>query len=512
MKTKVVIYARYSSDKQTEQSIEGQLRVCYEYAEKNEYMVVGEYIDRALTGTTDKRPEFLRMIEDSKKKMFNYVIVYQLDRFARNRYDSATYKAKLAKNGVRVLSARENISDDASGVLMESVLEGMAEYYSKELSQKTKRGMKESVLKGRWTGGYLPYGYNIADHKFVVNEYEANIIRKIFNDYINNTKIKDIVEGLNNMGIKNKCGKPFCSDYISRILQNKRYIGILSKTYETEEKSPKIIDEETFNLANEKLKMNKGKNAKYKADELYYLSGKTICGYCGSLITADSGTNHSGKIYKYYKCSKRKKKNACKKSIIQKDLFESKVIDKTIQDVFSPKIIDKIAENIVISFNKQIKDNPEIISYERQLNDISKKIQNIMNAIEQGIITVTTKEKLMQYESDKANLETRITKLKTRTIQPLDKSTVKAFLHDFENRDYTKPENKFRLLEIFINKIYLYDDYAIIVYNGIKDSSLKIDFCNKKTEPEQKFGFGSFGSPSRVRTYGLSINSRVLHH
>ena len=124
MKTKVVIYARYSSDKQTEQSIEEQLRVYHEYAEKNEYMVVGEYIDRALTGTADKRPEFLRMIEDSKKKMFNYVIVYQLDRFARNRYDSATYKAKLTKNGVRVLSARENISDDASGVLMESVLEG----------------------------------------------------------------------------------------------------------------------------------------------------------------------------------------------------------------------------------------------------------------------------------------------------------------------------------------------------------------------------------------------------
>ena len=134
-----------------------------------------------------------------------------------------------------------------------------------------------------------------------------------------------------------------------------------------------------------------------------------------------------------------------------------------------------------------------------------------MNAIEQGIITVTTKEKLMQYESDKANLEARITKLKIRTIQPLDKSTVKAFLHDFENRDYTKPENRFRLLEIFINKIYLYDDYAIIVYNGIKNSGLKIDFCNKKTEPKQKFGFGSFGSSSRIRTYDLSVNSRVLH-
>lgn len=86
-----------------------------------------------------------------------------------------------------------------------------------------------------------------------------------------------------------------------------------------------------------------------------------------------------------------------------------------------------------------------------------------------------------------------------------------AFLHDFENRDYTKPENRFRLLEIFINKIYLYDDYAIIVYNGIKNSSLKIDFCNKKTEPKQKFGFGSFGSPGPVRTDDLPVNSRLLH-
>lgn len=127
----VVIYARYSSDRQTEQSIEGQLKECYEYARRNGYTVVGEYIDRAISGTTDHRPEFLRMIADGDKKLFQAVLVYQLDRFARNRYDSATYKAKLKKNGIRVLSARENISDDASGVLMEAVLEGMAEYYSR---------------------------------------------------------------------------------------------------------------------------------------------------------------------------------------------------------------------------------------------------------------------------------------------------------------------------------------------------------------------------------------------
>lgn len=144
---KAVIYARYSSDKQSEQSIDGQLRECNDFAKRNNITVIGQYIDRALTGTTDKRPEFLKMIEDGKKKIFNYVIVYQLDRFARNRFDSATYKAKLSRNNIRVLSARENITDDASGVLVEGVLESMAEYFSKELSQKVTRGMKESLLK-----------------------------------------------------------------------------------------------------------------------------------------------------------------------------------------------------------------------------------------------------------------------------------------------------------------------------------------------------------------------------
>lgn len=163
----VVIYARYSSDRQTEQSIEGQLKECYEYARRNGYTVVGEYIDRAISGTTDHRPEFLRMIADGDKKLFQAVLVYQLDRFARNRYDSATYKAKLKKNGIRVLSARENISDDASGVLMEAVLEGMAEYYSVELSQKIRRGMDINAEKCLSTGGNLALGFRVDSEKHI---------------------------------------------------------------------------------------------------------------------------------------------------------------------------------------------------------------------------------------------------------------------------------------------------------------------------------------------------------
>lgn len=157
-----VIYARYSSHSQTEQSIEGQLRVCHEYARREGFTIVGEYIDRAISGRTDDRPDFQRMISDSRKRAFQYVIVYKLDRFARNRYDSAVYKHKLKQNGVKVVSAMENIGDNPESIILEAVLEASAEYYSLELAQKIKRGMRESALKGQFCGGGIPFGYKSA--------------------------------------------------------------------------------------------------------------------------------------------------------------------------------------------------------------------------------------------------------------------------------------------------------------------------------------------------------------
>ena len=156
-----VIYARYSSDNQREESIEGQLRECRAFAEKNDIQIVDTYIDRALSAKTDNRPDFQRMIKDSANGLFDTVIVQKLDRFARNRYDSAHYKSILRKNGVKVISATELISDSAEGILLESMLEGMAEYYSAELSEKVVRGLTENALKCKYNGGTLPIGYTI---------------------------------------------------------------------------------------------------------------------------------------------------------------------------------------------------------------------------------------------------------------------------------------------------------------------------------------------------------------
>ena len=511
MKEKVVIYARYSSDKQTEQSIEGQLRECYEFAKRNEYVVIGEYIDRALTGTSDKRPEFLKMIEDSKKKIFNYVLVYQLDRFARNRYDSATYKAKLKKNGIRVLSARENISDDASGVLVEGMLESMAEYFSKELSQKVTRGMKETIMKGNWTGGKITYGYNIVDKKYVINKEQSNIVKEIFNRVLLGDTLKDIAIDLNNRGFKNQLGKKFITSFISRLVRNRKYIGEISNKYDFKGLIEPIIDKSTFDLVQERLSPHKQKSAQYRAPEFYYLSGKTYCAYCKQPVTADSGTSSTGNIYKYYKCSNRKKhKGSCNKRMISKEKLENIIIDKTIKDIFNEDLINEIAKNVTISFNKEVKEDLEVKSLENQLNEVNKKIENIMSAIEKGIVTNTTKDRLMENESKKADLLEDLAIAKNKALKPIDESDVKRYLYSYKKLDYAQKENRNKILQMFVRAVYLFDDYAFVAYNGTNDIN-ELNLGNKKTERETKFEYGSIGTPKGNRTPDSTVRGWRLN-
>ena len=244
----VVIYARYSSHNQQETSIEGQLKVCYDYCKLNEYNVVGEYIDRAFSGTTDNRPDFLRMIDDSSNKTFQAVVVYQLDRFSRSRKDSTAYKAYLKKRGIRVLSARENIGEDASGIMLEGMLETMAEYYSVELSQKVKRGMNINASKCLTTGGNRTLGFKVDENKrFQIDPETAPIVELIFNKYAEGISIQKITELLNEQGYKTVKGLPFGKNSIRNILCNKRYIGIYTyKGTETPGGMPRNSTDDTI--------------------------------------------------------------------------------------------------------------------------------------------------------------------------------------------------------------------------------------------------------------------------
>lgn len=312
MKT-AVIYARYSSDSQTEQSIEGQIRVCKQYAEKNGLLVVDSYIDRATTGTNDNRAAFQQMLKDSKRRQWSVVIVYKLDRFARNKYESVVNRKKLTDNGVELVSAMENIPDTPEGKLFLAVIEGFNEYFSEDLKQKVNRGLKESWLKGNATGGLPPYGYVIKDKKYVIDETEAEVVREIFRKYAQGYRAVSIADDLKARNVRRKCGKHINHKYVYVILHDRRYIGVVEhQGTEYSNIFPPIITNQLWlqvNTINEENKIAPGRK---KEIYDYILSGKLVCGNCKQRMSGESGTSKSGKIHYYYVClSKRKKKANC---------------------------------------------------------------------------------------------------------------------------------------------------------------------------------------------------------
>ena len=262
------IYARYTSDRQTEQSIEGQLRVCHDYANRNDIVIVDTYIDRAMTGTNDNRVDFQRMLKDSNKQAWDYVLVYKLDRFSRNKYEMATHKRTLKENGVKIISAMENIPDTPEGIILESLLEGMAEYYSAELSQKVRRGMNESRQKGQFTGGKVLYGYKVENKKILIDEDKAETIRYIFEQHAAGKYVKDIIASLAEQGVLYN-GKPFKINTVHNFLRNEKYAGIVRYKDEVFTNIyPAIVPKELFETVGYMLSANHyGKHT----DEIKYL-------------------------------------------------------------------------------------------------------------------------------------------------------------------------------------------------------------------------------------------------
>lgn len=473
MNKRAVIYARFSSHNQTEQSIEGQLRECYEYARRHDLTIEGEYIDRALTGTTDKRPSFLKMINDSKKKTFDYVLVYQLDRFARNRYDSANYKAKLKKNGVRVLSARENISDDASGILIEGVLESMAEYYSAELSQKVKRGFRESLSKGYFTGGRDLFGYDVVDKHWVLNPDEAAIVKEIFDRYKHGEKTHSIAARLNERGIRNKNGTEFGIDSITRILHNRKYTGKIEYNGEIYTNvTPAIVDEETFNECQRIVAMHQHRQKTLHSHSPYFLSGRLFCGKCGSNITSESGTNKEGRVYYYYKCTGRRKK-ICDQRNLQKKQIEDLVFDATAKYVLTPETINRLAVEVTKKFNAGLQNSVDIAVLQKQQKDVQRAINGFLSAIAEGIVTQSTKDKLFELEQENERLENCIAAEKDKSVAPISEQEVRAFLKYFANKKYDSDDAMGEFFTSFIYRVVLFDDCVFIFYNTSPDMSNK---------------------------------------
>lgn len=488
-----VIYARFSSDRQREESIEGQVRECRAYAEKNGLTVIDTYIDRAKSASkdTEKREDFLRMIRDSSRRLFDTVLVWKLDRFARSRFDSAHYKNILKKNGVKVVSATEHIAEGPEGIILESMLEGMAEYYSAELAEKIRRGQTENALKGSRNGGTPPFGYLMVDHRLQPDPVTAPIALEIFKCYAEGITIKEIITDLTRRGIKTRTGQNFKYSSFSSLLKNRTYIGEFRyRDTIIPGGVPAIVPQEIFDRVQIRVEKNRHAPAMAKAADKYLLTTKLFCGKCGRMMAGESGTSKTGKIHHYYKCGNAKRKKTCDKKAVKKDWIENLVVQQTLLMVMDDALMERLVDRLL---DLQGEESFDLRLFQKQLAEVEKGIENMLNAIQAGILTASTKERLAALEAQKAQLEESV--LRERIKRPvLTREQIAFFLRKFRDTNTADEEERQRLIDCFVNAVFVFEDKIVLTFN-YKDGTKTISLDDVESSDLEGFGPPNKKSP-----------------
>ena len=365
------LYARFSSDNQRAESIDAQLRAMHKFCDDNGITVVGHYCDYAKSATTDNRPQFLQMIDDAKTGKFNLLIVHKLDRFSRNRKDSSSYKAILEKYHVALISVLEQMDDSPESIILESTLEGLSEYYSRNLSREVMKGMRESALNCQFTGGQAPFGFKVDKEtlKFMVNEEEAQIVRLIFQLVADGVGYTEILNRLKAIGVKTRRGNDFSKPSLYELLRNEKYNGVyifnravskdvdgkrnnhrskpLDEQIRTENGMPRIVDAELFETVQQILDNRKrGTHTGIKRE--YPLAGSVFCGQCGHRCSGD--VMLSGHAVKtpvgIYTCNNRANRGAqaCQSKTIRQEPLEAFVREKISNVIFAEENIPGVLQ------------------------------------------------------------------------------------------------------------------------------------------------------------------------
>ena len=468
---KAVVYARYSSHSQGEQSIEGQLSAAHTYADAKGYTIIHEYIDRAVSGRTDNREEFQKMLSDTAKKQFQVIILWKVDRFGRNREEITFNKYRCKKNDVRVEYVAENVPDSPEGVILESVLEGMAEYYSLQLSQNIRRGQYEGAKKHNVLSGNIPLGYKAVDKKYVIDESTAPVIKEIYALYASGCSTAQIIRQLNSEGHRTRYGRPFTKSSLRTILKNESYIGIY--TYKDlirdEDAIPAIVDKDTFYKVQEMLKVNKRKPHSSWNYSDFLLTGKLYCGLCGSEMIGTSGYGKLGTKYNYYNCLSQRKKTGCKKKPIRADLLEPLVL-KEAQDLLADDaILEFIADRTLEFYAKSNLTGEKIDGLKNKIAEVESGIKNLIKTIERGIVSDTILDRVQELEAQKTALEKALASTELERGFDLTKNEIQFFLKSLRSEDIEDRNFQKRLVNIFINSIFVYDDKIDIAFNFKED-------------------------------------------
>lgn len=447
MDKRAVIYARYSSHNQREESIEDQVRICQQKAEDDGYEVIRVYADKAISGTTDKRPDFLRMISHAERHDFTRVYIYKTDRFARSRYDSAIYKSKLRKNGVEVVCACESIPEGPDGIILESVLEGMAEWYSANLSQNVKRGLDGNARKGK-ANGVTKFGLTInKEGYYEINEPEAQMLRDAAKAWIGGQTLRQIADTIC-LPFKSLHGKRITPGRLSFAFRDEKYRGVnVWNGIRVEGAIPRVFDEELCKQLDEKI-ANDGRSRR-KKNGAYMLSG-ILFDRNGNPFWGNSGRNHDGKKYNYYRCYETGE-------TYPQEEVEGKVVLAVSELLSDENLADKVADLVIqAQEDAMCEEVDQEIALEKRLDSIVREINKLIDLVAKTEVTDEIVSKLNALQEDKVEISAELDEVKRRA-PILTKDHVLFWLK--QAREKKDPRE---LIPGFVSRV-LIDSYLVVV-------------------------------------------------
>ncbi len=507
-------YCRFSSSNQREESIDAQKRAIQEYADSKGWTINHWYVDEGISGTTDNRPSFQQMINDSRQGLFNKVIVHKLDRFARNTQVSISSRYELLKNGAKLISVLEHIDDSVESKIMVSVLESMAEYFSSNLARETMKGLKENAYKCWCNGSTPPYGYQRVPrmengvpvyskkgtvlHNTVIEPTQAEAVQLMFNLTLQGKTRFEIMHHLNELGYTDAKGRPFKrGTLIDYILRNERYTGtyIFNQKKKTLSRSgkyvwvendkrdviridgglPQIVSRETFDKVQCILQQRVHRSPSNVTEE-YLLSGKIICGECGKPYHGWKKTK-GGVDYIYYKCTNNGKyirgelkNDYCHNTSIRRDKIEKIVVDKVVELLSDPHLVDKIFDEYN-QFLREHKDQQHMDHLEARIESTNTQIQNIVGVIAAGHYSDALSDRLQILENEKNDLTLKLQneQKKLGSLQ-VDKNKLQQQINQVSAMllDNTAEFSARKIiLQSFLNKVVVYQNHIEIYINAL---------------------------------------------
>jgi site-specific DNA recombinase len=527
---KAAIYGRVSSEKQdVDLSISAQLKALREYASRNGYQIVREFVDEAESGRTSARPAFREMIAMARRspKPFDVILVWKYSRFARSRQDSIVFKTMLRKNGVQVISITEPFEDSPTGRLLEAMIESIDEFYSANLSEEITRGMRESASRGFYVVGFTPYGYDrikMRDgskerSKLEPNPHQAPIVARMFKEVLEGKGLKEVVKGLNRDGIASPRGKGWIKTAVHRILTNEVYTGTLLwgkcsagalAPIRVENAWPTIVSRDIFDQVQALLKARAPSYLHPKRTASHFLlSGIARCGYCGKALV---GHDAKSGQFSYYVCGTLLKKGAgaCQARYINSREFEGLVVDKIKEHILTEENLRELVRLVNEEMDTASREyHRELDVVIKEIADVNRRLDRLYDSVETANLKLDDlAPRIKDLKARKDNLQARKWELewqmKERKLELADTATVTHYVQDLRDvlSNSSLAERK-SFIKSFVKEIRVTGDKALLNY------AIPLPPRGLTVEEMPVLSNVHFGSAYRIRTGDLLLEREV---